>query len=57
MTEGFSIPIGDVPAFSAIGRGDIFGVPIPALIALAAMILGYVVLDKMRLGACVRLLG
>ena len=57
MTEGFSIPIGDVPAFSAIGRGDIFGVPIPALIALATMILGYVVLDKMRLGRHVTAIG
>jgi simple sugar transport system permease protein len=56
MTEGFSIPIGDVPAFSAIGRGDIF-VPIPALIALATMILGYVVLDKMRLGRHVTAIG
>jgi simple sugar transport system permease protein len=57
MTEGFSIPIDNVPAFSAIGRGDFFGMPVPALLALATMILGYIMLDRMRFGRHITAIG
>lgn len=50
LTEGYSIPIRDVPGFLFIGRGEIFGVPVPAVIALSVVILGHVVLSQTRYG-------
>lgn len=42
MTEGFSIPIDRTLGFVTIGRGWLFGIPIPALIATAVVIAGVV---------------
>lgn len=50
LTQGYSIPIKDVPGFFYLGRGELFGVPVPALIAVGAAALGYVVLAATRYG-------
>ena len=50
LTEGYSIPIRDVPGFIYIGRGEWFGIPIPAIIAISIVILGYVVMNRTRYG-------
>jgi phosphotriesterase-related protein len=44
LTEGYSIPVPPIPGFLAFGRGAAFGVPIPALVALAVVVVGFVVL-------------
>ena len=48
MTQGFSIPIHDVPGFFALGRGTIFGFPVPAFIAL--VIAGFHILGMPQAG-------
>lgn len=50
LTEGYSIPIRDVPGFLWLGRGELAGVPVPAIIALGIALLGYVVLSRTRYG-------
>lgn len=50
LTQGYSIPIRDVPGFFWIGRGQLLGVPVPALIAVAVAILGVVVIARTRYG-------
>lgn len=46
MTQGFSIPISDVPGFFALGRGTLMGIPIPAIIALSIAALGWLILSR-----------
>ena len=50
LTQGYSIPIRDVPGFIFLGRGELAGIPVPAIIAIAIVILGYVVLSRTRYG-------
>ena len=50
LTEGYSIPIRDVPGFLFIGRGEILGIPVPAIIAIGVVILGFVVMSRTRYG-------
>lgn len=50
LTQGYSIPIKDVPGFLYLGRGELFGIPVPAIIALSIVIIGYVVLSQTRYG-------
>ena len=50
LTQGYSIPIKDVPGFFAIGRGALMGIPMPALIAVAVAIAGYVVIVSTKYG-------
>ena len=50
LTEGFSIPIRDVPGFLWIGRGTLAGMPVPALIAALVAIAGFVVLTLTKYG-------
>ena len=50
MTEGYSIPIRDVPGFFAIGRGDLLGIPVPAVIALGIAALGAMVIGRQIYG-------
>src|SRR3954453_12536493 len=50
MTQGYSIPINDAPAFFWLGRGDLLGVPVPALIAVLAAVWGFVVLRSTLFG-------
>ena len=50
LTQGYSIPISGVPGFLVLGRGWVFGVPIPAVIGLVIAIVGYVTLGQTRYG-------
>ena len=50
LTEGYSIPIKDVPAFFWLGRGTLAGFPVPALISVLVAILEFVVMLRTRYG-------
>ncbi|TRW95315.1 ABC transporter permease [Paracoccus sp. M683] len=50
LTEGYSIPIRDVPGFFWLGRGTIAGIPVPAVIAVAIAVLGFVVMLRTQYG-------
>jgi simple sugar transport system permease protein len=50
LTEGYSFPIEDVPGFVWLGRGTLLGIPVPALIALLAALLGFLVMLRTRYG-------
>jgi len=50
LTEGYSIPITDVPGFFWLGRGTLAGIPVPALISIVVAILGFVVMLRTRYG-------
>ena len=57
LTKGYSIPINNVPGFFEIGRGTLFGAPVPAIIAVAIAILGYIVLTATKYGRQVTAVG
>jgi simple sugar transport system permease protein len=57
LTQGYSIPIVDAPAFFWLGRGSLLGVPVPALIAVVVAVLGFVVLRSTLYGRCVVAVG
>lgn len=57
LTEGFSVPIDRETFFINIGRGQVFGVSIPSIIAVLAAILGAIVLSRMRFGQYVTGIG
>ena len=50
LTQGYSIPIADAPAFFWLGRGDLLGIPVPALIALLTVAAGFVILRSTLYG-------
>ena len=50
LTEGYSVPIPPLPGFLALGRGDVLGVPAPAVIAVVVVALGAAVLLTTRYG-------
>lgn len=50
LTQGYSIPIVDVPGFFYIGRGTLAGVPVPAIIAIVIAALGYLVVTATKYG-------
>ncbi len=50
LTKGYSIPIDPQSPFNAIGRGWIFGLPMPAIIAVAALALGFLVFNETTFG-------
>jgi simple sugar transport system permease protein len=50
ITEGFSIPIDADLFFVNIGRGQLLGISVPALLSLGAVVLGAIVLSRMRFG-------
>lgn len=50
LTEGYSIPIRGVPGFLYLGRGELAGIPVPAIIAAGVALLGYVVMSRTRYG-------
>ncbi len=50
LTQGYSIPINSVPGFFALGRGEVFGFPVPALIAVGVALIGYVVIASTKYG-------
>ena len=50
LTQGYSIPITSAPGFFWLGRGDLLGIPVPALIAVLAALLGFVTLRSTLYG-------
>lgn len=50
LTQGYSIPIKDVPGFLALGRGEVLGMPVPALFAVGVAILGSIVIATTKYG-------
>ncbi|MDG4647491.1 ABC transporter permease [Roseibacterium sp. SDUM158017] len=46
LTQGYSIPIPDLPGFLALGRGQVSGIPVPVFVAVAIAVLGTVVLAR-----------
>ncbi|ETA49959.1 ABC transporter permease [Ponticoccus alexandrii] len=50
MTEGYSIPIRDAEGFFWLGRGEIAGFPVPALIAILVAVLGFIVMLRTQYG-------
>ena len=57
LTQGYSVPIGSIPGFLAIGRGWVFGMPVPALLAVAVAILGHVTLGQTLYGRQITAVG
>ena len=50
LTQGYSIPIRDVPGFFFIGRGELLGLPFPAILACLVVVLGFVILASTKYG-------
>ncbi|TNB48109.1 ABC transporter permease [Martelella lutilitoris] len=50
LTKGYSIPIRDVDGFLFLGRGELFGIPFPAIVAIIVAIIGYIIISKTRYG-------
>ena len=50
MTQGFSIPINDVPGFFALGRGTVLSFPVPAIIALIVTAVAAIVISRQMYG-------
>ncbi len=50
LTQGYSIPITGVPGFLMLGRGELLGIPVPALIAAVVALVGYVVITATKYG-------
>lgn len=57
LTEGFSIPIPRDSFFINIGRGQLLGVSVPAILAVGSALLGAVVLSRTRFGQYVTGIG
>jgi simple sugar transport system permease protein len=50
LTKGYSIPIDPQSPFNEIGRGWVFGLPMPAIIAVVVLIAGYLVFNETKFG-------
>ena len=50
MTKGYSVPVDSNGWFVALGREWLFGLPLPAVIAVGVMLAGWVVLRHTRFG-------
>ena len=57
LTQGYSLPIDPDSAFLELGRGRIGAIPIPVIIALIAVVSGYVLLNQTRFGTYVTGIG
>jgi simple sugar transport system permease protein len=59
LTKGYSIPIDEPGAalFLLLGRGWVFGIPVPAILAVLVAVAGFVVLRQMRYGRHVTAVG
>jgi simple sugar transport system permease protein len=57
LTKGYSIPIDPQSPFNEIGRGWVFGVPMPAIIAIIVLILGFVAFNETTFGRYVTGIG
>lgn len=50
LTKGYSIPIDTNSPFNEIGRGWLFGVPLPAILAVIVLIAGYLAFNETTFG-------
>ncbi len=57
MTEGFTIPIDKNLGIIYLGRGWLFGIPIPAIIAIFIILIGYILLNNTVYGKYVTAIG
>ena len=57
MTEGFTIPIDKNLGIIFLGRGWYLGIPVPAIIAVVVIIIGYVLLNNTKYGQYVTGIG
>ncbi len=57
LTRGYSIPIDPTSPFNDIGRGWVFGVPLPAMIAVFVLVAGYVIFNETTFGRYVTGIG
>ena len=57
LTKGYSIPVDPSSAFLVIGRGRIGIVPVPAIIAVGVVVIGFIVLNNTRFGLYVTGIG
>ncbi|AYG62594.1 ABC transporter permease [Rhizobium jaguaris] len=57
ITAGYSIPVEAESPFTAIGRAWFLGVPVPALIALLALVLAYITFNQTPFGRYVTGIG
>lgn len=57
LTGGYSIPIATASDFTFLGRGWVAGVPFPALLALAILVLAYVLFNETPFGRYVTGIG
>jgi simple sugar transport system permease protein len=57
LTQGFSIPISAQSDFVFLGRGWVFGIPVPAIIAIVTCIAGIIVLGSTRFGRYIVAIG
>lgn len=57
LTKGYSIPIDPRSLFNEIGRGWVFGAPLPAIIAVVVLVAGYVVFNETTFGRYVTGIG
>jgi len=57
LTKGYSVPIDPESSFLFLGRGRIGAVPVPALLAIITVILGYLLLNHTRFGLYVTGIG
>jgi ribose transport system permease protein len=48
-SDGYAVPIAD-EAFLWFGRGELFGIHVPIVLALVVALVGYVILNKTRFG-------
>ncbi len=57
ITKGYSIPIAPDSPFLWLGRGRIFDVPVPAVLAIIVVVVGYILLNHTRFGLYVTGIG
>ena len=57
LTQGYSIPIAPDSGFVELGRGWVFGLPLPALIAVILALIGFIALRSTRFGRYVTGIG
>jgi len=57
LTRGYSIPIDPNSLFNQIGRGWVWGVPMPAIIAVVVLAIGYLVFNETAFGRYVTGIG
>ncbi|MGI4855602.1 MAG: ABC transporter permease [Janthinobacterium lividum] len=50
LTQGYSIPVKGMGFFTQLGRGRVLGFPVPALIAVAVLLVAWLVLRHTRFG-------